>query len=262
LKNLKPLKKISLVVMTLNEEENIERCLACAEGVGEIIVVDSYSTDRTVEMAEAMGAHVYRRDFVSAADQKNWAMERSSLDWILIVDADEFISGELRREISEVVDNPDADGYWIRRRNEFFGRRIRFCGWQGDKVLRLFRRGKGRYRERAVHEKLILDGRARTLSSYLDHKPYSDMADYIERMKSYSGRGASELLKENRKWFPAVITHPIARFVRMYILQLGFLDGAAGLLLCTMAAASVFFKYAALRELNRRRPEASDGDSG
>jgi glycosyltransferase involved in cell wall biosynthesis len=241
--------RISLIVITLNEEDNIERCLGSADGVGEIIIVDSHSTDRTVEHAERLGAVVYRRPFISAADQKNWALERAKLDWVLILDADESLSPEIAKEIATELAHPRADGYLLRRRNFFFGRRIRYCGWQGDRVLRLFRRGHGRYPEVAVHERLALDGTVAALRCYLDHRPYRDMADYIDRMKSYSRRGAEELHRRGKRWFPALVTHPVGRFFRMYILQGGFLDGGAGLVLCVLAAMSVCFKYAILREM-------------
>lgn len=247
--------KISLIVITLNEEDNLERCLESASGAGEIIVVDSFSTDRTVECAERMGARVCQRPYISAANQKNWAIDQATLDWILILDADEYLSPELREEIESVVADASADGYWLKRRNRFFGRTIRYCGWQNDRVLRFFRRGCGRYPERAVHEKLELSGRAAHFKGYLDHTPYRDFDDYIERMKSYSRRGAEDLLESGGKWFPSVVLHPPARFIRMYVLQLGFLDGAAGLMLCSLAAVSVFFKYARLKEL-------SDQDAG
>jgi glycosyltransferase involved in cell wall biosynthesis len=250
--NREALSRVSLVVITLNEEDSIERCLSSAAGVGEIVVVDSFSTDRTVQRAEAAGARVYRRAFVSAADQKNWAMERTSGEWILILDADETLTPQLRAEIDRELADPRADGYWLKRRSYFFGRRIRHCGWQRDRVLRLFRRGKGRYPEVAVHEKLSLDGSSAVLDSYVDHHPYRDLADYMERVESYGRRGAAELHRKGRGWFPAIVSHPIGRFFRMYILQGGVLDGGAGLLLCTLAAVSVFFKYAFLHELSAR----------
>jgi glycosyltransferase involved in cell wall biosynthesis len=251
--------KISLIVITLNEEDVIERCLESASGVGEIIVVDSFSTDGTVARAERMGARVYQREYISAADQKNWAMEKATLDWILILDADEHLSPELREEIGAAVADPSADGYWLRRRNSFFGRTIRYCGWQNDRVLRFFKRGCGIYPERAVHEKLELTGRAAHFRGYLDHTPYRDIDDYIERMKSYSRRSAEELRRSRRNWFPAVVLNPPARFFRMYVLQLGFLDGAAGLVLCFLAAVSVFFKYARLKELSERDGRGEGG---
>jgi glycosyltransferase involved in cell wall biosynthesis len=256
-----PLSNVTLIVITLDEEDNIGRCLSSAQGVGEVIVVDSFSDDRTVEIATRYGASVHRREFVSAADQKNWAVSKARLDWILILDADESLSPELREEIAAVVSHSKADGYWLRRRNEFLGRRIRFCGWQNDRVLRLFRRGAGTYPDRAVHEKLELRGRAQTLRAFIDHRPYRDIADYIDRMKSYSTRGALELHRRNRRWFPAIIIRPLARFLRMYLLQLGFLDGMAGFMLCVLASTGVFFKYASLKDLDRRTAGAGEGDA-
>ena len=244
------LEDISLVVTTLNEEDNIGRCLGSAAGAGEIILVDSGSTDRTVEIAGEYGAKVYTRDFVSNSDQKNWAIAKSTLPWVLVLDADESLTDGLREEIAAAVRSGRMDGYWIYRRNEFLGSPIRHCGWDRDRVLRLFRRGKGRYPERAVHERLELDGSAGVLVSRMEHRPYRDLSDYIDRMKGYSRRGAVELSRSGRRWVPGIVTRPAARFLRMYFLQLGVLDGAAGLLLCGAAAAGVFFKYAWLREMS------------
>lgn len=250
------LERISLVVITLDEEENIARCIESASGVGETIVVDSHSSDRTVEIAESLGATIYERDFLSNANQKNWAIERASGEWILILDADEWLTADLRDEIARVVREPGgASGFFIRRRNRFFGRWIRRCGWQRDRVLRLFRRNAGRYPERSVHEKLELDGEVRTLTEPMLHVPYRDMADYMDRMRQYSLRGAAELHRSGAGWFPAILLRPACRFLRMYLLQGGFLDGAAGLVLCGAAASGVFFKYAALRDLYRRGGE-------
>ncbi len=246
------LSELTLIVTTLNEEDNLPRCLKSASGTGEIVVVDSGSSDRTVEIAEKSGARVFTRDFISNSDQKNWALEKVESSWVLILDADESLTPELRDEIAEVMASGSADGYWIYRKNEFLGRPIEHCGWDRDRVLRLFRRGKGRYPERSVHERLELDGVAGVLRSRIEHRPYRDLDDYISRMKEYSRRGAEELERGGRGWFPGILTRPAARFVRMYFLQLGFLDGAAGLVLCGAASAGVFFKYAWLREMRAR----------
>jgi len=253
------LSNVSLVVITLNEEDNLGRCLASAPGVGEIIVVDSFSKDGTVEIARRNGARVFQRPFVSAADQKNYAIGLAERPWILILDADEALSPELRAEIEETVQTPRADGYLICRRSEFFGTVIRHCGWGSDWVARLFKRGSGRYPEVAVHEKLVVAGAVGELAGVIEHRPYRDLSDYIDRMKSYSRRGALELHAKERRWFPGIVTHPAARFVRMYLLQLGFLDGAPGFLLCMLAATSVFFKYAALREISSSAGSKEDG---
>ena len=243
------LKRVSLVVITLDEEDNIERCIRGARGVGEIIVVDSFSRDRTAEIARALGAVVHKREFTTHADQKNWAIGKASGEWILVLDADETLSAPLRSEIAAELARPSADGYRLRRRNEFMGRKIRFCGWGRDRVLRLFRRGSGWYVERAVHEKLRLEGREAALKGSLDHRPYRDVSDHIDRMRRYSRAGAIEMMKEGRGWFPGIFLRPSARFLRMYVLQLGLLDGMPGFILCSFAAMNVFFKYAALREL-------------
>lgn len=247
------LKKASLVVITLNEQDNIGDCLSSAEGVGEVVVVDSFSADDTVKIAKGMGARVYEREFVSNADQKNWAMDKATGEWILILDADESLSPELREEISRELESPRFEGYRIRRRNRFMGRWIKYCGWQRDSVIRLFRSGAGSYAERAVHEKLRLKGSEGSLKSPILHVPYRDFSDYIERMKAYSRRGAQILFEERRSWFPGVFTRPFARFLRMFILQLGFMDGMPGFVLCATASISVFFKYLYLIELHRGR---------
>ena len=255
------LSNVSLVVITYNEESNIERCLESADGVGEIIVVDSFSTDSTVDIVKRMGAVLFQRSYISAADQKNWAVAKAERDWILVLDADESLSAELRTEIAGILGGPGHDGYWLRRRNVFLGKKIRFCGWQRDRVLRLFRRGAGRYPEKMVHERLELKGRAGKLRGFLDHVPYRDMDDYTQRMKSYSRRGAEDLFNRGKGWFPALVTRPFARFIRMYFLQLGFLDGAAGLQLCRLAAKGVFLKYSWVREF-RARELHEEGNGG
>ena len=246
------LSNCSLVVVTLNEEDRLSRCLESAAGIDEVVVVDSFSTDRTVEIARAHGARVYQREFITAADQKNWAIGKASQDWILLLDADEALSPELVSEIGKALEGPLVDGYRLRRRSEFFGTTIRHCGWGDEWIIRLFKRGKAHYPEREVHETIVLEGRAAKLAGCIEHRPYRDVADYIDRMKSYSLRGAIELHKKGKPWFPGIVTHPAARFLRMFLAQLGFLDGVSGFLLCALASSGVLLKYAALRELSRR----------
>ena len=187
------LSRVSLIVITYNEETNIGRCIESVAGVGEVIVVDSFSTDGTVEAARGLGAQVFQRRYLSAAEQKNWALGKAQGEWVLVLDADEALSPDLRGEIENVLAEPACDGFWLRRRSTFLGRRIRFCGWQRDRVLRLFRRGMGHYPAKEVHERLELSGRTRQLKGFIEHVPYRDIGDYIDRMKSYSGRGAIDL---------------------------------------------------------------------
>jgi len=243
-----PLANVSLVVVTFNEEKSIARCLSSADGVGEIIVVDSFSTDSTVDIARSFGAIVYQREYISAADQKNWAIGKASKDWILVLDADESLSPQLREEIAEVVSAGGVDAYKIRRISEFFGKVIKHCGWGNDWVTRFFRRGKGRYQERMVHEKLIVDGKTSRLKNVIEHNPYKDLTDYFSKLVDYARRSAIQMKREGRSWFPQIFLNPPARFMRMYLLQLGFLDGVRGFILCTLASFSVFLKYAFLKE--------------
>jgi glycosyltransferase involved in cell wall biosynthesis len=243
------LSNCSLVVVTFNEEDRIARCLESVPGIGEIILVDSFSSDRTVEIAGRHGARVYQREFKSAGDQKNWGIGKAERDWILVLDADEALSPELARAVADALGSSRADVYRMRRRSEFLGARIRFCGWHNDWIPRLFRRGKGYYPEREVHEELRFKGSAPRLAGVVEHRPYRDIADYIDRMKSYSRRGAVELHRRESPWFPGIVIRPAARFIRMYVLQLGFLDGPSGFLLCVLASVGVFLKYAFLKEL-------------
>ncbi len=244
---------LSVLITTFNEAENLPACLEGVKWADEIIVVDSGSTDATCSIACAHGARVIEHPYESAARQKNWALPHTTHPWVLILDADERVPPALAGEIRAVVagEGP-ADGYFLRRRSFFLGREIRHCGWGQDRVLRLFRRDRGRYDDRWVHEALQLDGQAAALSTPLLHMTYRTMNDYLDKIRRYTVRGAADLRARGRRpsWF-MILVRPPARFVRMYILQAGFLDGAHGLILCLLTAYSVWLKYAQLHEPER-----------
>jgi glycosyltransferase involved in cell wall biosynthesis len=244
--------KVSLLIITLDEQDNIAECIQSAKGVAEVVIVDSFSSDNTVKIAREMGAVVHQREFVSHASQKNWGISKCREEWILILDADERLSQKLRVEIAQVCEKEEHTGYWLKRSNEYLGKRIRFCGWHRDRVLRFFKKGRGHYPEKSVHERLSLDGVAGSFRGPLFHNPYRDLSDHIERIGRYSRDGAKDLQKKGRGWLPGILLNPPARFLRMYILQLGFLDGMPGLILCILASFNVFLKYAYLRELGSR----------
>src|ERR1039457_189828 len=143
---------LSVIIPCFNEEEMIGDCLASARFAAEIIVVDSFSTDRTLEIARPLATKILQLEYVNPAAQKNWAIPQAAQEWILILDADECATPELAAEIKQILQNPKHDGYWMRRRNFFWGKEIRHGSWQNDKVLRLFRRDKGRYQNVQVHE--------------------------------------------------------------------------------------------------------------
>ena len=245
---------ISVIVTTWNEAHNIARCLESVDGFGDTIVVDSFSTDDTVEIVRRYSATVYQRPYRSAADQKNWALERVVNDWVLILDADEALTPQLRAEI-EALEPDGVDGYWIRRRSEYLGRMIEGCGWQRDKVLRLLDPRRGRYEEIEVHEEIELEGTSAVLEHRMVHYPYRDVEHHMRKIDEYSTRGAKQLLARGKRgavW--NMIVRPPVRFARQYFFQRGYADGPQGLLLCMMAAYSVFLKYAKVWEARCRRP--------
>jgi glycosyltransferase involved in cell wall biosynthesis len=242
---------ISVVVTARDEAANLPRCLASAVGFGELIVVDSFSGDETVEIARRAGATVFLRPYISPPDQKNWAVARARHDWVLVLDADEWLDASLRAEIEALAPGNQA-GFWIYRRSEYLGRPIRGCGWQRDKVLRLYDRRNGSYPEALVHEEVAVRGAVGRLQARLKHRPYRDVAHHFEKIDAYTTRGARQAVARGlRTPWVHLLLHPPFRFFRMYILQLGIRDGYPGLALCLLSSASVFVKYAKAWELKR-----------
>ncbi len=269
---------LSVVIITHNEDANLGRTLESVkplvtDGKGEIIVVDSGSTDRTVEIAKSFGARVFVEEWKGFAAQKNSAIDKAAGDWILSLDADEELERELARLITyaisekqphpkqELVDaidgampRPSVSGYWIQRRNEFLGRRLRHGGFWPDPKLRLFRRGSGRFENRAVHEDIQVNGLAGTIQSgTLLHHSYPTLSDYIDHMNRYSSLGAEMVVANGKVRFSVIniVFRPLATFIYNYFFRLGFLDGREGLLLHLYHAVYVSWKYAKAWELSR-----------
>ncbi len=251
--------KLTALIPTFDEEENLQECLESVRWADEIFVVDSYSRDRTLEIARGFSARIVQHEYVNSAAQKNWAIPRASHPWVLLVDADERVTPELREEIRGILEaGPRHDGYWIRRANHFLGRRMKHCGWETDKVIRLFRRDVSRYQEREVHAEIDLPDPLPVLRNPLLHYSFRSFGQYWGKMKSYSDWGASQLHREGKRagWL-SIAFRPPARFLKMYVARLGFLDGIHGLVLCMLAAFMVFLKYAKLWDLGRRERPAS-----
>jgi glycosyltransferase involved in cell wall biosynthesis len=251
--------KLTAIIPTLNEAHNIAKCLDSVRWADEVIVVDSFSTDSTVEICKKYGVSVLEHEYANSASQKNWVLPHASNRWVLIVDADERVTDSLRVEISDLLERgPKYEGYWIGRRNRFMGREIRHCGWARDKVLRLFDRTKGRYEEKHVHAEVVLQGKIGFLKSFLLHDSYKDFSAYLAKLDRYSDWGAQDVAQRGGSWAIArLLFRPPARFVRMYVLQLGFLDGIQGFILCALAAVSVFMKYSKLWNLSRGQGRAT-----
>jgi glycosyltransferase involved in cell wall biosynthesis len=252
---------LSVVLITHNEESNIARTLRSVDGLvrngaGEIIIVDSGSTDRTVEIAKSIGAKVCEEPWEGFAAQKNSAIAKASGDWILSLDADEELSSAAQAFLQQFLARSAAEwpgGVWFSRRNYFLGRWIRHGGYYPDKKLRLFRRGSGRFEERLVHEDIALAPGLKIEDPGgidLIHRAYPTLSDYIEHMNRYSSLGAQMAAESGGRSGPVdIVLRPVATFIYNYFLRLGFLDGREGLLLHLNHAAYVLWKYAKVWEL-------------
>ncbi|HWZ86405.1 MAG TPA: glycosyltransferase family 2 protein [Thermoanaerobaculia bacterium] len=247
---------LTAIVTTLNEEVNVRECLESLGFADEILVVDSFSTDRTVEIARGVaGVKVVQREYFGSAAQKNWAMDQVTLPWLLIVDADERIPERLAREIQSLLERgPEEDHFFIRRENVFVDRVIRHSGWSTDKVVRLIRRGTARYPNRRVHADLAADGATPTLLAPMLHYTCRSLGQYLEKLHRYATWGAADAYRQGRRAGPLeLLFRPFWRFVRMYVIQAGFLDGRHGLVLCVLQSWSVFLKWAKVWEWGRFR---------
>ena len=235
---------LSVAIITKNEEANIRRTLESVRWADEVIVVDSGSTDRTCDIARQLGAKVFVEEWKGFAAQKNSAIEKCTGDWILSLDADEEVSEELAGAIKNV--SADFSGFYMNRKNLFLTRWIRRGGFYPDPKLRLFRRGKGRFEDRAVHETVKVEGEVGKLRGHLIHHAYPTLSSYIEHMNSYSSLGAEMAVAKGNGRFSIlnIVVRPLATFIYNYIFRLGFLDGREGLLLHLYHSVYVSWKYA------------------
>jgi len=236
---------ISAIITCYNEQDCIAKALHSVAWADELVVVDSFSTDQTIEIVRGFeGVKLLQRPYLSPADQKNWATSQAKHQWVFILDADEQVSEALRDEILQGAWVGKADGFWIRRMNYFMGKRIRFSGWQNDKVLRLFDKAKGQYNAVQVHEEVMVRGRTAFMRAKLTHFTYKDLKTYLEKFARYTTDSAKDRDKKTGKigfWHLAV--KPMVRFVKQYFFRLGVLDGRVGFVIASMAAYSVFLRY-------------------
>ena len=238
---------LSVLVPTRDEIANIGACLESVRWADEVVVVDSGSTDGTLEAARAVADRVLEHEYVNSAAQKNWALPQLTHRWSLIVDADERVTPALRAEIESVLeDGARLDGYWIRRSNHFLGAPIRSAGWQRDKVLRLFDRTQGAYEPLHVHAEVVVStGRVGMLREPLVHHTYRDLDQYFEKFQRYTKWSAEDLRDRGIRASAArLLLRPPLRFLRMFLLEGGVREGRRGIVLCGLAAFSVVMKYA------------------
>ena len=250
---------MSVVIITHNEEANISECLESVTWANEIIVLDSDSDDGTAEICREYNINFYNEPWKGFSQQKNSAISKATKNWILCLDADERVIPELRKEIEAILKSDDPkDGYFIPRKNFFLGKWIKRCGWYPDYNLRLFKKGKGFFRIREVHEAIDLSGSAGYLKNPLEHYTYKTISDYIHRLERYSTLAAKELLKKHKiYWIHHVIFKPFYTFLHMYIIRLGFLEGYYGFILSVLYSFYTFSKYIKVRELQIRQKNKS-----
>jgi len=249
---------ISVCIVTFNEEDRILECLESVRWADEIIVVDSFSTDRTVEYARRFTDRIIQRPWPGHVAQKNFALDQAQCDWVLCVDADERVSPELAAEIQDVLRAPDRHevGYTMPRKTFYLGRWIRHGGWYPDRKLRLVRRGTARWGGTDPHDRLHVRGPVEALKGDLLHYTYRDISDHLRTIDRFTSIAAREIHEAGgRHPLIRMLLHPPARFLRMYLLQFGFLDGVPGLLVAVLGSYYVFLKYAKVWELQHARSE-------
>jgi glycosyltransferase involved in cell wall biosynthesis len=252
--------RISIALITFNEEANLARTLDSVkllmrDGQGEIIVLDSGSTDRTLEIARSYGAKIFIEPWKGFAAQKNSAMEKASGDWVLQLDADEALEQELAEEIVVATGDGTAVGFFIPRKNFFLGRWIKHGGFYPDPKLRLIRRGAGKFEEYGAHPTIKVNGPTDRLKHALLHNAYPTLRGYIDHMNSYSSSGAEVAVEKGHRAFNLIniVLRPKLTFLYNYIFRLGFLDGREGLLLHMYHSVYVSWKYAKAWEISRTR---------
>lgn len=243
------MEKITAIIPTFNEEIHIKQAIESVLWCDEVIVVDSFSTDKTVEIVKSFPqVKLLQREFKYHADQKNWTIPQASHPWIFVLDADERPTPELVNEIKKIISSPTAyAGFWIYRVNHFMGKLIKYSGWQSDKVIRLFKRDECRYKDVFVHEEITSPGQIGYLKARMIHYTYKDLNSYLKKADRYTTWGAQDRYKKFAKkgkkiGFSYILMRPFGRFLRHYFLRFGFLDGTHGLVVSGLSAYNVFIR--------------------
>ncbi len=240
--------RITAIIPTFNEEENLVRAIESVQFADEIIVVDSFSTDRTLEIAQQFGAQILQRKYETAAIQKNWTIPKATHEWIILLDADEWLPKSLQEEIQKTIKaQPKEVAFWIGRNNTFMGQPIRYSGWQHDRVIRLFHRDFCRYDDKRVHEEVVTDGEIGLLQNRMEHNTYRAFDHYVEKLNRYAWLQALDYDKKiNRITLFHILVKPPVRFFKHYFIGLGFLDGFPGFMISILQAYAVLTRYAKL----------------
>ncbi len=229
--------KLSVVIITKNEENFISDAIKSSLFADEVIILDSGSSDRTCQISEELGAKVYHQSWLGFAAQKNKAIELSSNEWVFVLDSDERITSDLRNEIFNVLDNPMYNGYFIARLNNFWGTNIKTCGLYPDYSLRLFNKNSGKFNDVPVHESVHLKSKAGHLKNHMLHLAYDSIEDFVQKQNRYSS------LSTKKKNFIKAILNPYWTFFKLFFLKKGFLDGWNGFIISKLYSQYTFWKY-------------------
>lgn len=250
--------RLSATVITRNNEATIRRCVGSLAFADEIIVLDSGSTDLTMEICKKLGAHVHEtNDWPGYGPQKNRALAHATGQWVIAIDSDEWITPALRAEIERTIASADAkDAYAIPRRSSFCGRLMKHSGWWPDYVVRLFRREAGRYSDDRTHERLLVNGATGRLSEPIMHEAINDLDQMLLKMNAYSSSSAQSRFEQGRRaTLGTAVLHGAWTFFRTYVLRLGFLDGREGFMLAVANAEGSYYRYVKLMLLHKERKE-------
>jgi len=245
--------KISVTIITKNEEENIKTCLDSVAWVDEIIVVDSGSTDATVTICKQYTDKVYVMDWIGHGPQKNRALKFATGDWVLALDADEWVTPELKEEIVRVINNPGVYvAFEMPRLSSYCSQYIHHSGWWPDRVTRLCKNGKALFNDHLIHDRLLVDGKVGRLSNHLMHRSFRDLDHMLSKLNRYSAGGARMLLSEGGKSsLSKAILHGLWSFFQTYIVRAGFLDGRMGFILAVSNGEGTYYKYLKLMLLTK-----------
>jgi glycosyltransferase involved in cell wall biosynthesis len=249
--------RLSVVVIVKNGERTLDRCLRSVSFADEIVVLDSGSTDRTLEIARRHTEAVHvSTDWPGFGIQKNRALDLATGDWVLSIDADEYLSDQLAGEIRATVAAGPGDVYALPRLSSYCGRPMRHSGWWPDPVVRLFRRGSARFTDDLVHERLVFDGASIALTQVLHHESFADLDDVLDKVNRYSTAGARQAGQRGRRGgLGKAVVHGLWAFLRTYLLRAGFLDGREGFILAVSNAEGVYYRYLKLMYLQEKGPK-------
>lgn len=246
--------KISAFIITKNEEKNIESCLRSLNFINEIVVVDDFSDDATQDICKKYGVKLIEHKFTGFRDQKKFAMEQTTNDWVLELDADERVSEEMKMSILSLKENvlKEFDGFEFRRKNYFLGKWLKHSAMYPDYKIRLYNKQKGRWSDNNIHEKFILNGKIKKIDADILHYQDVDLLKFFLKTLRYNKLVAEEMLLRGKKakWYHYTI-RPFYTFLYRYIFRLGFLDGFAGFIISVMGAFGTFAKYSFLKEFEK-----------